>query len=201
MKNNQIDYKKGFSEILTNRSAIACLLGSALVMAGFQALGLYMISYFREYFLLSLSSAAILLMAASLCYISGSLTASPFVNRFGRRPVTVVTEAITGILTIVYMNVDVFWLAATLRFIAGVFVGMTFTASLSLTLEQAPNVRGTMMSLNAAATYMGAALGAGIGGVTLLWSGYRGVGMVLGVLYLIATLIFHFLATDPTNKH
>ncbi len=95
---------------------------------------------------------------------------------------------------------SIFWLAAVIRFIAGIFVGMLFTSTLSLTLEQVPSVRGSMMSLNTSASYFGAALGAGIGGFTLLILNYNWVGLILGALNFIAVIIYFFFVKDPTKS-
>ncbi|MFX0210333.1 MAG: MFS transporter, partial [Candidatus Hodarchaeota archaeon] len=79
------------------------------------------------------------------------------------------------------------------------FSGLLATASFSLTLEQVPNFRGTMMSLRTAATGMGAALGAGVGGLALNWLDYEGIGIALGAMSLTATFIFYLLVSDPTS--
>ena len=69
----------------------------------------------------------------------------------------------------------------------------------SLTLEQIPDFRGTMMSLNAAAGFMGGAIGAGVGGLVLLWWNYAGVGLVLGSMSLVISPLVYFIVVDPTS--
>jgi predicted MFS family arabinose efflux permease len=56
-----------------------------------------------------------------------------------------------------------------------------------------------MMSLNSAASSLGSSLGAGIGGLALLIYGYEGMAMALGVLGVIAGLIYRFKTIDPTK--
>jgi predicted MFS family arabinose efflux permease len=85
-------------------------------------------------------------------------------------------------------------------YLANLFGGMRITASSSLTLEQVPKFRGTMMSINSAADGMGAALGAGIGGWGILLSGYEFAGWVLGSLGIISAAVFQVLAADPTRS-
>ena len=148
---------------------------------------------------MSIRIVSVILVIASFCYMAGSQVGGRIINRFGKRPVTIVSATITGCLTIIYMNISIFWLAAVLRFISGIFVGMLFTSALSLALEQVPNVRGSMMSLNTSATYFGAALGAGIGGFTLLTLNYNWVGLILGSLNFIAAIIFFLFVKDPTR--
>jgi predicted MFS family arabinose efflux permease len=80
---------------------------------------------------------------------------------------------------------------------AGLFDGLAASASMSLTLEQMPDRRGTMMSLFAAFTGIGVAIGAGIGGLTLILYNYEMLGIILGSMGMIAAIIFKFLTVDP----
>jgi len=79
------------------------------------------------------------------------------------------------------------------------FSGLTFSASRSLTLEQVPGFRGTMMSINHAAGAAGSALGSGIGGLALLLFGYEGMAISLGAMGIVSAAIFQLLAMDPTK--
>lgn len=105
-----------------------------------------------------------------------------------------------GIFIITFMIPSNLWLAVGLSYLAGLFSGMRMTASVSLTLEQVPRFRGSMMSLNSAITALGGALGASVGGLILLWWDFEGVGLTLGALCLVATLIYYFLIVDPTRE-
>ena len=66
-------------------------------------------------------------------------------------------------------------------------------ASITLTMEQVPSIRGTMMSMNTAAGSLGAALGSGIGGLALYLHGWRLVGISLGTLAILAMCIYQLL--------
>jgi predicted MFS family arabinose efflux permease len=57
-----------------------------------------------------------------------------------------------------------------------------------------------MMSINSAAIYLGNALGAGVGGLILLWYNWNLLGIALGALGIAATVIYHRLAIDPTRS-
>lgn len=192
-------YLEGFKGVFANHSAIACLVGAALSIAGFQAIVFYGISFFRQRFQLTIGFVAIIFPVFALCYVLGNQVSGRLVNKFGRKPVTVLTVFFAGIITISFINMSQLWLAYALACIGSLFFGMLATASFSLTLEQVPNFRGTMMSLRSASTSMGAALGAGVGGLTLLWWDYEGVGLALGALSIAAAIIFYILVFDPTN--
>jgi MFS family permease len=84
--------------------------------------------------------------------------------------------------------------------VAGWFDGLAASASTSLTLEQVPELRGTMMSLFAAFAGVGAAVGAGIGGLALIFFDYERLGIILGSMGIIAAIIFKSLTVDPTRR-
>jgi MFS family permease len=70
---------------------------------------------------------------------------------------------------------------------------MSFTSYNSLTLEQVPEFRGTMMSLSAASLGLGMAIGSGLGGLIFLEYGWRPVGPALGSIGIFASMIFYSL--------
>jgi hypothetical protein len=56
-----------------------------------------------------------------------------------------------------------------------------------------------MMPLFGAFAGGGAAIGAGIGGLTLILYNYEVLGMSLGSMGIIAAIIFKFITVDPTR--
>jgi predicted MFS family arabinose efflux permease len=56
-----------------------------------------------------------------------------------------------------------------------------------------------MMSLSSAATSLGSAVGAAVGGMALIWYDYETLGSILGVMGVASAVIFYFLTTDPTH--
>jgi len=192
-------YFEGFKRVFSNRSADACLAGTALSFAAWQALLLYSSSFNRQRFLVSTGFATVLLMGAAAWFTVGNLVSGPLIKRFGRKPFTVLTALFTGIFVISYTNVPNLWQSVALGFLGCLFSGMRFTASNSLTLEQVPGFRGTMMSVSTAADSGGAALGAGVGGLALLLFGYEGMAISLGVMGIASAIVFQLLAIDPTR--
>jgi len=193
-------YLRSFKAVLSGRSAIACLIGDALRSASFIAILIYGISFFRKRFLVSIDFASILLLGAALCCTLGSLVSGPVVNRFGRKTSTVLTAFLAGILVITYTCVPSLWLSLALNLVDSWFFGMVTSAANALTLEQIPEFRGTMMSVDTAALNLGSAFGTAFGGLALLSFDYEGLGIVLGVMGVAAAVVFHFLTTDPTRK-
>jgi DHA1 family putative efflux transporter-like MFS transporter len=192
-------YLEGFKGVLSNRSANACLAGNILRSIAFMVVLLYGISFFREHFLVSTGFASIIMLSAASSYTLGSLICSRFVNRFGRKTSTVWTALLAGLFTISFAYLPNLWLSLALFFLGAWFFGVGVSAASSLTLEQVPKFRGTMMSLTSAAQSLGSALGAALGGLMLVWYDYLIMGSVLGALGIVAAIVFHFFSRDPTR--
>jgi DHA1 family inner membrane transport protein len=185
--------------IFLNRSAVACLSGDTLRSAAFIAIVLYGISFFRQRFLVPTDLASLILVAGALCYVLGSLSTGRFVKRLGRKPSTVATALLSGIFTALYVLVSNVWISAVLMVTASWFFGMLASSANSLTLEQIPELRSTLMSIDTAMLNIGSACGTAVGGLALLDSGYEGLGITLGAIGIVAALVFHLLAKDPTR--
>jgi len=193
------DYLAGFKGVFSNRSADACLAGSAFSMAAWAAIITYAPSFYRQRFLFSTGVASVFMLLAASCYTLGSVISGRLVKRFGRKPLTVLAALFAGIFTVSYAILPDVWLSGIASFLACLSGGMRAAASNSLTLEQVPKFRGTMMSISSAATNLGSSLGAGIGGLTLLLLGYEGMAISLGAMGIAAAIVFQLLAVDPTK--
>ena len=189
----------GYKGVLSNRSACACLLGNALSSAAWAGIGLYSISFYRQHFLLSKGMATYFLIGASMSYTIGALISSRFVNKLGRKPVTSISALLTGILIFFFTIVPNLWLSLALTLTGCLFAGIRATANVSLTIEQVPKFRGTVMSMSAASANIGSALGSGLGGLALLLYNYEAVGPSLGLLGLASAIIVYLFAVDPTR--
>jgi predicted MFS family arabinose efflux permease len=193
-------YLTSFKEVFLSRSAVACLIGDAFRSAAFVAIVLYAASFVRDRFSVSTETASLVLLGGALCYALGSLAGGLFVGKFGRKSSTVLTALLAGIFTISYVFAPHLWLSTMLTLIASWFFGMVASAANSLTLEQVPRLRGTMMSIDTAAINLGSALGTALGGLALLSFNYEGLGSVLGTISVLSAIVFGLLARDPTEK-
>jgi len=193
-------YLRSFTDVLSNRSAVACLVGDALRSAAFVALLFYGASFVRQKFLMPAGFASIVILGAALCYTLGSLVTGPLVNKFGRKTLTVLTAFLAGIFTICYVSAPDLWFSVALILVASWFFGMVASAANNLTLEQVPRFRGTTMSLDTAALNVGSAFGTAMGGSMLLSFGYEGLGSVLGAIGIVAAFVFYLFAIDPASS-
>ncbi len=191
-------YLESFKGVLLNTSATACLIGNVLRTASFAAILYYGVSFFRQRFLVSIDFGSAIILVAALCYTLGSLAAGRLANKFGRKSLTVFTALLAGIFTVFFVYLPNLWLSLVLNFLGAWFSGMASSAANSLSLEQVPRFRGTMMSINSAAISLGNAFGAALGGLTLVLFNYEILGSILGTMGPIAAIVFYLLTTDPS---
>ncbi len=192
-------YIESFQTILGNKSALACLLGTMLTGASFQAIFLYASSFFRQRYHISTEAASLLVFGGAMCVTVGSLLSGRLVNQVGRKRLVVVVGAMQSVCITAYATVPLLWAATAARFVGSWMAGIMFSALGSLSLEQLPRFRGPMMSIHAAMQSVGSALGAGIGGLALLLYDYELVGVSLGALAVMGALIIRAFTVDPVS--
>ncbi len=190
----------GVKTLLSNRSVLACLLGGLLAKATWQGVISYGISFYRDSFQLSRGWASLLLSGIALAFIVGVLGSGRLINRLGRKTVTFASFLLTGLFSVFYMNLPMLAVSVAVILVMSVVAGLRRNAGQSLSLEQVPRFRGSMMSLSTAGDSLGSALGAGLGGLVLTTSGYRLVGLALGALGVFSSLIIRLYAVDPTER-
>lgn len=196
---NEQSYVQNFKDVLSNRSAFACLIGDALRSAAFVATLIYVASFIRQRFQMSTDFASLALLGGASLYAVGSVVTGPFVNKLGRKKLTVLTAFLSGAFTICYFLISSLWLSIALIMVTSWFFGMLASSANCLTLEQVPNARGTTMSLDTAALNLGSAFGTVLGGAALLSFGYEGLGSALGVIGIAAALVFYLFAREPVD--
>jgi len=197
---DEISFYRSFKRILTDKSALSCLIGNALRSAQFAAILLYGTSFLRVLFKMSAEFGSIFILLTALGYTIGSIVSGSLVNRFGRKQITVVTALLAGIFTFLSAYSNNLWVFIVLEFLGSWFSGMVATSAASLTLEQIPLYRGSMMSLKSAAVNMGSAFGGALGGLAILSIGYGGSTSILGFMGILSAAVFYFYVFDPIKK-
>jgi len=193
------DYVGGFKAVFLNRSAVACLVGTSLSIWAWQAVLVYGPSFLRQRFHMSTGLVSVVMVVTSIFYTLGGLVSGRLVKRFGRKPLTVMSALFAGVSTVSGFGLADPLLSVVLVSLGCLFFGIRLAVSGSLTLEQVPKHRGTMMSLDSIANSMGAGLGAGIGGLVLLLLNYESIGAFLGAMAVVAAIVIQLLAIDPTK--
>ena len=187
----------GYRQTLMNRSAAACLIGGMLVSA-MGVITFFVISFWKTpQFGLTTGFGSVITMVNATIAATGGLVAGRLVNRTGRKLTGVVAGFVVSImvvLTVLMPTLTMSWGVSMIRVFC---YGMLSASFASLTLEQIPKFRGTMMSLRAAFGGLGGFLGTAVGGIVLNLYNYQTVGIVLGAFGFGAIMVILFLAKDP----
>lgn len=189
-------FSRSFKEVLLNRSAAACLLGSMLLTAG-GMWSFFAATFWKKNFLLSTPTVAAITVAVVSVYALGGFVGGRVVDKVGRKRMTVCTWFARGVLIALIVFMPDVLTALLMSFVATLVGGFAVTAGHCLSLEQAPKSRGTMMSMGGVFGSIGVSVGIAVGGLTLGMSGFQLMGLLLGLLGVASSMAVLFFARDP----
>jgi predicted MFS family arabinose efflux permease len=189
----------GYGAVLRNKSALGCIIGTVLGLTTWNIYLIYGASYWRQVFAIQVTTIALAMIFTSLSYTAGSLLTGKVTKRIGIRRTLLFTTGILGGITLFAFNAQSFIISIALASVASFLAGSMITSSSSFSLGQVPEYSGTMMSLHSVAVSLGGTLSALFGGVFLLSFGYGGYAVILGVVGLVAALVFQFLTVEPVR--
>lgn len=190
------DYISSFKQIFLKKSAIGCLIGAMFRQAGLVWTTVYSATFFRTQFGISLAFAAVLGLIGGVIFVLAEIVGGYLVHRIGRKRQLVATLVISSPLLMIIAFVSNLWVVLVLSWVGCFIYGMSFPANTSLILEQAPESRGTMMSMSTIFVTFGMAIGTTIGGAALITHGWAGLILTFATLQLIAAAVFFFLSKD-----
>jgi MFS family permease len=197
---NKPQYLEAFKQILQNKSALACIAGTTIASISI-LVPAYAVSFYRLYFKESLSNAAIFFSIASAMGFLGVIIGGRLINRIGRKPLTVVTGVIQGILVILIAFAPNVWVSVAFWGTEAAFAATMSTALASLILEQVPGFRGTIMSLNQSFQSIGAIVGLAISGLmlNLYANNFQILYSIFGVSGIASAAVVFALAKDTVK--
>jgi len=188
---------EGFRDVLSDRSALACLIGIMLATATWQGIYFFSVSFLKQELSMPPILAAGIYSIMSLLFTIGSLSSGKVIKWMGRKPALLMGLIVIIVFTVVYTNLPFLSLVLFCNVVGCFFGAIRNMSSIGLSLEQVPGSRGTMMSLNSAALRIGSLLGTSIGGLTIIAYGWRSLGSLFGFTGVLSALIYLFLVNDP----
>jgi predicted MFS family arabinose efflux permease len=194
---------RGFSQVLTNKSAVACLVTAFFGNAFVYGAMVFEVTFLRQVFSASPGFAALVGPLIGTAVITvGVITGGHIVNHVGRKRLTVVAIFFSGLFLLFSYFIPDLWIRQAIRWTASIFIGITIASASNLTLEQVPQFRGTTMSLASAFSGVGTAFGIAIAGAILnLYTdpriGFQALGLTVCALAFVAALINLLFAKDP----
>jgi DHA1 family inner membrane transport protein len=189
----------GCKQAFSSPSAIAALSVTMLMFAE-GSIAYYSVSFFREQFGMSISWGSTFVLLGSIVAAIGGIVSGLLVNRVGRKKLGNIAFLVASVLTVAFMLMPNVELSSGVSILRYWFAAMTATAGGSLILEQLPKYRSTVMSLNTAFMNGGMLLASLIGGFTLNTYGFQVLGLVLGIIGVVGTVVWVAIVKDPTKK-
>jgi predicted MFS family arabinose efflux permease len=197
----EASYLKSFRQILTNKSATACLVATMIAASG-KKVGIFGVAFYRQQFSMSLDFTVAVSMSIFIIYIIGSLIAGRLTNRFGAKPMVVIGRLLSGVFTMMFFLTPNLWGALLFDFLQVWFASIAAPSYKCLALAQVPKSRGTMMSLNHAMGSLSRTIAPAVGGtlLALTLGVYGNVGLAFGAMTIASSIILLLLTKDPTKS-
>ncbi len=199
-KLNREKLGSSFKQVFWRRSSGSCLVGNLIRYTG-AIWQIFAVAFIRTKFDLSTSTGAIIVLAGMIGLVGGMLTGGYIVNRIGRQRLLVISTLGVCLVILPITFMPEAWMAILLYMMGGIIGGLSFSTNINFTIEQTPQARGTMMSINSAFIYLGTAIGAASGGLVLALFGYQILTFFLVGLDFAAALIFAFVSKDPCKPY
>jgi predicted MFS family arabinose efflux permease len=199
-------FMKGFKQVLTNKSAVACLVQTFLINASVFGGMVFEVTFYRQVFLASPGFAALIGPTAGTALITvGAVIGGHTVNRVGRKRLGVIAAILSVTLAVLTYFIPNLWLRVGFRWTTAFLGGISVAALVNLMLEQAPRFRGTAMSLCSAFAGVGTAIGIAVAGAALnLYInptlGFQALGLAMGAFGFAAVFVILFFAKDPIKS-
>lgn len=186
----------GFKGVISNRSAVNCLISALLFQTSMFTGWTYVISYLREIYQIPSSWATALISIMALGSATGNLSVGRVISRLGKRRTVSLLAGCMGLACLLIYNPLNLLMALALVFPWAYFAGSGYVSGDTLTLDQVPEYRGTIMSLNILARNLGMTLGGLIGGVLLVMFGYSLFGLIMGGVGVVSALTYYFFTIE-----
>jgi predicted MFS family arabinose efflux permease len=182
---------EGYRSVLGSKSALSCLSGNMLA-GGAWAGGIvtYSVTYLREGLQLGMANASGIFSGLVIGVLVGNYLGGIIAGRTGTKVLIVVSSLITGLLIFGYMGLVNPIAVTAIAIIMSITAGIILTCANTLIINQVPQYRGTVTSLNTAITQLGVAIGAALGGLVLDISSWGSVGVIYGLMHLVAAVIY-----------
>lgn len=189
-------YWEGVRMIRESRSALFCLMAVLLGAICMMSFLTFSTSFLRDVFSVSVVSASTVMIVTSLAFACGSVLSGSLINRFGKKNVTAMGTLLLGVFTMLYTFSSSFVVSVVVACVGFFFGGFRVAGANGLALDQVPEYRGVMMSLNTGFVNVGNFIGTVVGGFLLINYGWSMLGLVLGATGIIASIVYLLFIQD-----
>lgn len=181
----------GIRSVLVDLPTMMALFSNYLSTAYWFIFTIYMGAYFRDEFGLAKWALGAMTMIMGLGVLFGSNVGGRLSDRTGKRPIIVWCSGICALfISLVTIASPFIAIAFAFLFVFSTFSGARFASAQAVTTEMRPEMRGTVMALNASGQQWGIVTGSLIGGFVVDTWGYTGLGPASGVVALLSMVTY-----------
>jgi predicted MFS family arabinose efflux permease len=182
-----------YRRILRDKSALGCLIGNGFGLAALSIMPSLSASYFRETYGIARGLVIYIIIAMCFANVVGSLTVRRFSRGVGYKKTMIFFTLIQGVLTFLMFAEFGTTISLVFGLLAALVNGMYSPTAIGLVMEQFPELRGAVLSLNAAFGSIGGMLGLSVSGFLLLEYSWRIMGVLPIFLGMVSGLVVYLL--------
>ncbi|UFJ42563.1 MFS transporter [Brevibacillus humidisoli] len=194
-------YMLQFKTAFTIPSVLFALLCTFLWTAGLQGMFAYVGVYYEENFGLEVNEIGIVAMFAAAVSVIGSVIGGRMSDKVGRKTMIGIASVMSAIGVLVFSTMtQSFWGAFISQLFWAGFVGIGQATLTALISELNPSVRGTIMSLNSSALYLGMMASTAVA-AAMLQSGlsYLAVGIMCAISAILVMPLTMYLVKEGSE--
>ena len=185
--------KAGFLDSLKsisgNGNVMKSLLGALLASVAIQGLYLYSFSYLKEVYQTSTVTTGLIYSGTAVFFIAGSYLTSLLIERIGSKNISILGLLGFSVSTFAYHYTPSLGVSIAFIMIGNLLEALRYNGNNSLSLEYSDEKAGAVMSLHSAFTQLGYSLGAGLGGIILLYADWSLMGIILPIIGILGALV------------
>ncbi len=191
-------YLDAFKQILTSKSAVACLFSTTLLWISTCA-PIYAVSFYRVFFSVPPSEGGTFAAVAAAGGIFGGAVGGRLINRCGRKLLTVGGILASGVFAVMIAQAPSMWISVASWAVSATTGALAMAAFSSLILEQVPAFRASMMSVNGTFQSLGSILGVAIGGLVLdlYANNFQLLLTIFGGVSIVLAFVVFLFTKDP----
>lgn len=190
-------YIRQFRTAFTNPSVFFALLSTLLWTIGLQGMFAYIGVYYHESFKLNVGQIGLVILLAGSGSVVGLVFGGRLADKIGKKVVVVFSAIVAAVGVLSVSLLTHFLLAAlVMHIIWSTSIGFGQSSLTALVSELTPTARGTVLSLNSSAQYIGTTISTGLAALLLSWGGFLSIGLMCALACLLVFPVVNFFVKE-----